>query len=89
MNFVRKEWASKEAIMTEVADVPENWLKAFAVKHPTDCRKFSAKRNGSMLYRVAAVLEAIEIGEAMDNAGIVERKNGVGTDAKDVSEAAA
>ena len=73
MSFVRKDWASKDAIMSEVADVPENWLRAFAIRHPKDCRKFAATRNGSMLYRVEAVLTAIENGEAMPNEGIVER----------------
>lgn len=73
MSFVRKDWASKDAIMSEVADVPENWLRAFAIRHPKDCRKFAASRNGSMLYRVEAVLAAIENGEAMPNDGIVER----------------
>lgn len=69
----RKEWASKDAIMSEVADVPENWLRAFAVRHPLDCRKFATTRNGSMMYRVDAVLAAIENGEGMPNEGIVER----------------
>ena len=69
----RKEWASRDAILSEVADVPENWLRAFAVRHPMDCRKFATTRNGSMMYRVDAVLQAIEDGEAMPNEGIVER----------------
>lgn len=69
----RKEWASKDAILQEVADVPENWLRAFAVRHPNDCRKFNAKRNGSMMYRVDAVLKAIEDGEGMPNDGIMTR----------------
>ena len=69
----RKEWASRDAILSEVADVPENWLRAFAVRHPMDCRKFATTRNGSMMYRVDAVLKAIEDGEAMPNEGIVER----------------
>lgn len=72
--MIRKEWASKDAIIREVADVPENWLKGFAVRHPKDCRKFASTRNGSMLYRVAAVIEAIENGEAMPNAGVVDRR---------------
>ena len=71
--MTRKDWASKDAIMSEVADVPENWLRGFAVRHPADCRKFAATRNGSMMYRVEAVLKAIEDGEAMPNAGIVDR----------------
>lgn len=71
--MTRKEWASKDALIAEVADVPENWLRGFAIRHPLDCRKFAAKRNGSMMYRVAAVLAAIEDGESMPNAGIVAR----------------
>jgi hypothetical protein len=71
--MTRKDWASREAILQEVADVPENWLRAFAVRHPTDCRKFATTRNGSMMYRVEAVLKAIENGEGMPNAGVVER----------------
>ena len=78
MSFVRKDWASKDAIMSEVADVPENWLRAFAIRHPKDCRKFAATRNGSLLYRVEAVLAAIENGEAMPNEGIVERSENNG-----------
>ena len=70
-----KVWASSRAIRSEVADVPENWLKGFAVRHPKECRKFATTRNGSMLYRVSAVLEAIESGEEMPNAGIVDREN--------------
>lgn len=68
-----KIWASKDAIRVEIADVPENWLKGFALKHPLDIRKFAAKRNGTLLYRVAAVVAAIEGGEAMPNGGIVAR----------------
>ena len=74
MAFVRKEWASADAIRTEVADVPEPWLRRFQIAHPKDCRKFAATRNGAMLYRVEAVLAAIENGESMPNEGIVERK---------------
>ena len=73
-----KVWASKNSIRAEIADVPEGWLDRFAVEQPGDIRKFAATRNGSMLYRVEAVLAAIENGEAMPNEGIVERseKNG-------------
>lgn len=71
--ITRKEWASKDAIMQEVADVPENWLRGFALRHPMDCRKFARSRNGSMMYRVEAVLRAIEDGEAMPDEGIVKR----------------
>lgn len=80
--MVRKEWASKTAIFEEVADVPENWLRGFAVRHPLDCRKFAATRNGSMMYRVEAVLKAIEDGESMPNAGIVDRSAETGVSEK-------
>ena len=75
MIITRKDWASKDAIIQEVADVPENWLRGFALRHPTDCRKFAATRTGSMMYRVEAVLKAIEDGESMPNAGIIDRSN--------------
>ena len=71
--MTRKEWASKDAILAEVADVPENWLRGCALRHPMDCRKFARSRNGSMMYRVGAVLKAIEDGEAMPDEGIVKR----------------
>ena len=89
--MTRKDWASREAILQEVADVPENWLRAFAVRHPTDCRKFATTRNGSMMYRVEAVLKAIENGEGMPNAGVVERdENGAAVyQASEKKEAAA
>ncbi len=75
MNLVRKDWASKQAILDEVADVPDGWLRGFAVRHPMDCRKFHASRNGAMLYRVEAVLKAIEDGETMPDGGIVHRES--------------
>lgn len=61
-------WASMRAIRARVADVPERWLVRFAASHPFDIRKFAAARNGTLLYRVAAVLEAIETGEGMGGA---------------------
>lgn len=73
MTTARKEWASANAIREEIADVPQNWLRGFAIAHPKDCRKFATTRNGSMLYRVSAVLDAIERGESMPNGGIVNR----------------
>lgn len=74
MSFVRKEWATKSALLAEVADVPDNWLRGFVITHPLDCRKFADSRSGKMLYRVSAVLAAIESGEAMPNDGIVRRE---------------
>ena len=57
-----KVWASKVALMSEVADVPENWLAEFAANQPGDIRKFATARNGRLLYRTAAVLQAIDEG---------------------------
>lgn len=68
-------WASYKVLKANVADVPENWIRSFAASHPYDCRKFASIRNGSMLYRVAAVLNAIEEGWGMPNGGIKEFKN--------------
>lgn len=90
MMAMRKEWASKDAIMSEVADVPENWLRAFAVRHPLDCRKFATTRNGSMMFRVEAVLQAIESGEGMPNDGIIKRdENGAAVYQDDARKEAA
>lgn len=57
-----KVWASKSALIAEVADVPENWLAEFAANQPGDIRKFAAAQNGRLLYRTAAVLQAVEEG---------------------------
>lgn len=65
-------WATKKALMERVADVPENWLRAFVVRHPEHFRKFDLAKGGSAMYRVSAVLEAIETGEGMPNGGIKE-----------------
>ena len=90
MMATRKEWASKDAIVSEVADVPENWLRAFAVRHPLDCRKFATTRNGSMMFRVEAVLQAIESGEGMPNDGIIKRdENGAAVYQDDARKEAA
>ena len=53
-------WASSRAIRERIADVPENWLIGFVVRHPASVRKFAHARNGKLLYRVADVLDAIE-----------------------------
>ena len=87
MSFVRKEWATRDAILAEVADVPDNWLRGFMIRHPQDCRKFAAARGGKMLFRVEAVLAAIESGEAMPSAGIVNRGEAVDGGASDPQDA--
>lgn len=55
-------WASKDEVRAEVASVPENWLMRFALHQPGDVRKFAEQSNGKVLYRVGAVLDAIENG---------------------------
>jgi len=55
-----KVWASRESILSEVADLPRNWLAEFAARQPDDVRKFADKRSGMLVFRVPAVLEAVE-----------------------------
>ena len=55
-------WASKDEVREEVASVPENWLMRFVQHQPGDVRKFADTSNGKVLYRVSAVLDAIENG---------------------------
>ena len=57
-----KTWATVAAIRDEIADVPHGWLDGFVFAHPEDVRKF-AGHNGKLLYRVSAVLAAIDRGE--------------------------
>ena len=33
-------WGRAEDIQSDVAHVPENWLRTFSVRHPGDIRKF-------------------------------------------------
>ena len=63
-----KIWATIDGIIAEIAEVPENWLKSFGVHHPDDFRKFGDARNSRTLYRVDAVLKAIENGESFRDA---------------------
>lgn len=55
-----KVWASKSSIIDEIADVPDNWLDKFAAAEPQNIRKFTAARNSRLVFRVAAILAAIE-----------------------------
>lgn len=74
-----KVWASMDGIINEIAEVPENWVKSFAINHPNDFRKFGDAKNSRTVYRVAAVLEAIENGESFRDAvsrGISGKKEG-------------
>ena len=47
-----KVWATMDGIIAEVAEVPENWIKSFAVNHPNDFRKFGDAKNSRTVYRV-------------------------------------
>lgn len=53
-------WADKAALYREVAAAPENWLVRFAHEQPNDVRKLTEAPNGKLLYRSAAILDAIE-----------------------------
>lgn len=64
-----KIWASAAAVRAEIADVPENWLIRFAAARPNDIRKFGESANSKLLFRSAAVLDAIECGELKRPAG--------------------
>ena len=55
-----KVWASAKTIRQAIAEVPENWLDRFACAQMDDTRKFGAASNSRLLFRVAAVLAAIE-----------------------------
>lgn len=63
-----KVWATMDGIIAEIAEVPENWIKSFCIKHPNDFRKFGDAKNSRTIYRVDAVLQAIENGESFREA---------------------
>jgi len=63
-----KVWATMDGIIAEIAEVPENWIKSFGVNHPDDFRKFGDAKNSRTVYRVQAVLDAIENGESFRRA---------------------
>ena len=63
-----KVWATMDGIIAEIAEVPENWIKSFGANHPNDFRKFGDAKNSRTVYRVQAVLDAIENGESFRNA---------------------
>ena len=44
-------WGRAEDIQSDVAHVPENWLRTFSVRHPGDIRKFGNSRNSTLLFR--------------------------------------
>ena len=53
-------WARKQKVQ-ELTGVPDNWLYDFAAEHPESVRKFTAAKNGTLVFNVAAVLEAIQV----------------------------
>ena len=56
-------WGRAKDIQREVAHVPDNWLIRFAATHPDDIRKLGEAQCSVLLFRVEAVLRAIETGE--------------------------
>ena len=57
-------WARKTQLPA-LTGVPDKFAYQFAVDHPNDVRKFGGGgRNGTLVFRVAAVLAAIENGGA-------------------------
>lgn len=63
MDNMTMVWATEKALKERVADVPGNWLERFMAARPNDIRKFGTAKNSRLMYRVAAVLDAIEAGE--------------------------
>ena len=55
-----KVWATERSFRSDIADAPEKWFDLFAVNQPDDIRKFGDATNSTLVYRVSAVLEAIE-----------------------------
>ena len=53
-------WARKDTVQ-RLTGCPDKWLYGFAATHRDDIRKFGhGGRNGVLIFRVSAVLEAIE-----------------------------
>ena len=48
------------AVLKQLTGATDNFLRQFAINHPNDFRKFNLEHNGSAVYRVSAVLDAIE-----------------------------
>ena len=59
------EWGRMEDIQQFVANVPENWLRSFMVRHPMQIRKLGTSRNSTLLFNARAVLAALDAGEGM------------------------
>ena len=55
-----KVWATEDSVRAEIADAPEKWFDQFAVNQPDDIRKFGDATNSTLVFRVPAVLQAIE-----------------------------
>lgn len=53
-------WARKETVQ-QLTGCTDKWLYGFAAKHGDDIRKFGGGgKNGTLIFRVSAVLTAIE-----------------------------
>lgn len=56
-------WARKETVK-QLTGCPDKWLYGFAATHGGDVRKFGGGgKNGTLIFRVSAVLVAIEESE--------------------------
>ena len=55
-------WATERKIRNEVAELPEKWFDSFKTNQPADIRKLGDANNATLLFRVEAVLEAVENG---------------------------
>ena len=53
-------WARKSTVQ-DLTGTPDKFLYQFAANNPADVRKFgSGGKNGTLIFRVAAVLDAVE-----------------------------
>lgn len=81
-------WGRAEDIQSDVAHVPENWLRTFSVRHPGDIRKFGNSRNSTLLFRSSAILAAVEAGETSEaeKQDEAKRQEGAGETPKEFSK---
>ena len=65
-------WARK-ATVKQLTGCPDKWIYGFAAKHKGDIRRFgSGGKNGTLIFRLSAVLAAIEDGFSVDDADVSE-----------------
>ena len=71
------EWGRMEDIQQFVANVPENWLRTFMVRHPMQIRKLGTSRNSTLLFNARAVLAALDAGEGTGTEELMPRRDGI------------